>query len=180
MAKNRVLYLISQDKIVVLDAKQAESFSFDQGQMVAGRICNQTQIVNRLSFYLQKKQLTGRAGLVLLTDDLLQAELLAKKEVQIDLVHKLYLKTSVNTQLDYVATLEPGLWLQYQLLFWRLGVYVEFFTAEAVLHIKHLMPLQNLELAAVNDLAQLQLMFDSHVADLHLKMVHNLAKFKFD
>ncbi len=180
MAKTRVVYLISQDQILVLDGKHVASFGFDQGQIVAGRICNQTQIVSSLGSYLQKEQLIGRAGLVFFTDDLLQAQLLSKKEVQIDLVSKLYLKTSVNTQLDYVATLEPGLWLQYQLLFWRLGVYVEFFTAEAVLHIKHLVPLLNLELSKISTLAQLKLMLDVHDSDLYLKMVHNLAKFKFD
>jgi len=128
LAKTKINFLVDQNQIVLSYKELMHTFVFDNYEIVNGVICNQTWVVNVIRHYLYQNKLTRLAGLVVFKESMLQEKVVAQADLHIDLTGKLYVKKALDKDLHYLATIEPGILLQYQILFWRIGMYIESFT----------------------------------------------------
>lgn len=175
LLEDKLIFLIELDKLVLLRACGTEQFCFHEYDLLAGVIYNPTKIANFIKAHLKKKGLSKLPGLVIFSDKLVQAHLIPKVDSFSDLSSYMHVKSILNHKWHYVATLKPGILLQYQLLFRKIGIYIELFTCEMILNIKYLQDHANSNLASIDSLDQLQLISPSDL-DLYHRLAQAIGK----
>lgn len=177
MEKTKLIFLIEPNQIVLLWHEHSHVFTFDEHEIVAGMICNQTKLKNLIKFFLIKEQLVNLPGVVIFANELVHEQLIASSDMSsADFINRMYVKTNFNQFTNYLAVLEPGLFLQYQILFKQIGVYIEVFTTINLLHIKNLLAENSKSLAIAGSLDELNLVAKSKSADLYIKMIEAIDK----
>lgn len=176
MEKTKLIFLIEPNQIVLLCHEMSHVFTFDEHEIVAGIICNQTKIKNLIQKFLDKNQLNYLPGIVVFANELVQEQLIAPNDLSLDFINRMYVKSNINPSVNYLAVLEPGLFLQYQILFKQIGVYVELFTTLNLLHIKNVLEVDSKSLDDAHNLDELHLIAKSDCANLYLKMIKAIDK----
>ena len=167
--------MIDLDRITILQKGLATVLIFSENEIVAGSVCNQTQVVATLAAQLHKSNLRGLPGIAVFVSNLTAEQLIFKRDLHTDFIEHMYVKSSINSELYYVAALLPERLLQHQIIFWRLGVYIEIFTTEMVLHIKNLLQKDCNSLARISSLDELRLLVtQNEAADLYTKTVQTM------
>ncbi len=133
-----------------------QQFSFHEYELLDGIVYNPTKLASLIKVYLKTKRWSKSPGLVIFSDQLVEAKLLSKLGNFSDLSTHMHVKSSLNDNWHYIATLKPGLLLQYQLLFRQIGIYIELFTCEMILHIQYTQDQADHNLVIIDSLEQLQ------------------------
>jgi hypothetical protein len=176
LAKFKLVFLIEPNQIILLYQNVTHVFDFAQQEMVAGVICNQTKIRNQIKSFLVKNQLCNLSGIVIFANDVVHEQLVTQADTHIDLASRMHVKSAFNESLNYLAMLEPGLLLQYQILFWQIAVYIEMFTTLNLLHIKNLDNEDVKSLNNANNLDDLHLIAKTNKSDLYVKIMQTLEQ----
>ena len=176
MEKTKIIFLIEPHQIILLFGETIHVFAFNEHEIVKSTISNPTKIKNMVRKFLRQKRLEDLPGIVVFCNNVVQEQLVASPDLHMDLASRMYVKSSMNQSLNYLAMLEPELLLQYQILFGQIGIYVELFTTLNLLHIKNLLSIDSNSLNNTNSLDELHLVTKSNSADLYLKIVHAVEK----
>ncbi len=174
--ENKLFFLVKADQISLLDHQLSKMFVFNEHELDAGRLYNPTKIGYIIASYLQKNNLLNRAGVVVFDGSLALEQMVSPDDRPTDIARQVHVKIAVNQDWYYQATLRAGLLLQYQLLFAQIGIYIEIFTSEMVLHIQYLRYLAKKDLSCVDNLARLQDVVNSVESDLYTKFVQAVGK----
>lgn len=179
MEKSKLVFVIEPNQIILLYQNISHVFDFQEHEMVAGVICNQTEISASIRSFLSKNQLHRLPAIVIFANDLVHEQLVSQADLHIDLASRMHVKSAVNESFNYLAMLEPGLLLQYQILFWHMGVYIEMFTTINLLHIKNLLHIDHRSLSSANSLDELHLIAQTNRSDLYGKIMQTLKQINY-
>ncbi len=151
--------MIEADQISLLACDLFHKFNFNLSELVAGRICNFTRVAQQLKKYLlvnlPNKHLPT---VVIFARNLTQDQFVLKNQQYHDLNvlnSQMHIKIHLNQAGYYFASLKPGVWLQYWLLFRQLGIEIELFTSEMALQLNYLKLNQNFDFNLITDLDQI-------------------------
>ena len=133
MEEKKLTFLIDKNQIKLLPDK---TFSFDNNEVVDGKIYNQTAIANKISSYLVKQGLRNLPAHILFTDDFLEYEIC--KKVKDDFGDSPKIKLKLGEDKYLIAKVAPEILFQYQLLFLKMGVYLEVVTGQMFEHARQL------------------------------------------
>jgi hypothetical protein len=128
LENKKLTFLIDQNQITLLylqTLQQTKTFIFKDHEIIAGRICNMTKVAFEIRSYLQKNKLLGIPVVVLIKKNLLTEFLVSENELQSNLLNSAQIKLCISKDKFYVAKIHPSVLLQYQILLFKIGVYLE-------------------------------------------------------
>lgn len=125
LEEKKLIFLIDKNQIKLLPDK---IFSFEGNEVIDGKIYNQTAIASCISKYLIEQGLQNLPAHILFTDDFLEYEIC--KEVKDDFGDSPKIKLKLGEGRYLIAKVAPEILFQYQLLFFKMGIYLEVVTGQ--------------------------------------------------